>query len=84
MRRSCDKFTEALDRATVGPSVPCNFRTTNMAVLEGKKSSNDIINVVKVVAVLVKSYWQLSATICMSYWKVCKSGTIKTILIFCQ
>ena len=29
---------------SVGPSVPCYFRTTNMAVFEDKKSSNDIIN----------------------------------------
>ena len=35
-------------RRSVGPSVrmsvPCYFQKTNMAVFEGKKSSNDIIN----------------------------------------
>ena len=29
---------------SVGASVPCYFRTTNIAVFEGIKSSNDIIN----------------------------------------
>ena len=27
----------------ISPSVPCHFQTTNMAVFEGKKSSNDFI-----------------------------------------
>ena len=31
-------------RPSVGPSVPRYFRTTNMAVFEDKKSSNDTIN----------------------------------------
>ena len=31
-------------RPSVGPYVPRYFRTTNMAVFEGKKSSNDILN----------------------------------------
>ena len=31
-------------RPSVRPSVPCYFRTTNMANFEDKKSSNDIIN----------------------------------------
>ena len=29
---------------SVRPYVPCYFRTTNMAIFEGKKLSNDIIN----------------------------------------
>ena len=31
-------------RPSVHPYVPCYFRKTIMAVFEGKKSSNDIIN----------------------------------------
>ena len=29
---------------SIRPSVPCYFRATNMAIFEGKKPSNDIIN----------------------------------------
>ena len=38
-KRSCPSV-----RRSVGRSVPSYFRTPNMAVFEGKKSSNDIIN----------------------------------------
>ena len=31
-------------RWSVVPSVPCYFRKSNLAVFEGKKSSNDILN----------------------------------------
>ena len=31
-------------RRSVRPSVPCYFRMTNMAIFEGRKSSNDITN----------------------------------------
>ena len=31
-------------RPSVGPSIPCYFRMTNMAVFEGRKSTNDFSN----------------------------------------
>ena len=51
-KRSCPSVGPS-----VGPSVPCYFRTTNMAVSEGKKTSNNIkINDTKSDDEVVASY----------------------------
>ena len=40
-KRSCPSVYPSVP-LSVGPSVPCYFKTANMAVFEGIKSSNDI------------------------------------------
>ena len=44
VRRCVRRSVSSSIRPSLGPSIPCHFWTTNKAVFEGKKSSNDILN----------------------------------------